>query len=96
MSATAVVVDVPKDTDRTGGRNTFGWKVILFNCNCHSFEDVILALVTVIHCSQKKGFDIAMSVHNNGKAVVFEGHKEQCELKAETLKDAGLRVNMEQ
>ena len=88
------VIDRP--TDRTGGRNIFGWKVVLFNCNCHTFEAVIAALQASIRCSPEKGYNIAMSIHNNGKAIVYSGVKERCEAVTEILKDAGLRVNMEQ
>lgn len=93
MSDTSVI---DKTTDRTGTRNIFGWKVILFNCNCHSVDQVIKALMMSIRCSPQKGYDIAMNIHHNGKAIVYEGVKERCEAVAEILKDTGLRVNMEQ
>lgn len=91
-----MTLDVPKDTDRTGGIKGFGFKVVLWNCSCHDFEGVAQALVQAIRCSLEKGHTLAQSVHNNGKAIVFSGHKERCELVAEILKDHGLRTTLEE
>lgn len=92
----ASTIDKPKVTDITGGRTGYGWRVILWNCNCHSFDDVIRALMIAIRCSPQRGEGIAWNVHNSGKAIVYEGHKERCEAVSEVLTGAGLRVTMEQ
>lgn len=87
---------IKNPTDITGGRNGFGWKVILWNCNCHTFEDVAKALVIAVRCSLEKGYNYAETINNSGKAIVYTGHKERCEAVAEVLKDARLRATMEQ
>jgi ATP-dependent Clp protease adapter protein ClpS len=96
MLETLEKIEIPKITDRTGGRTGYGWKVVLWNCNCHSFDDVIRALMVAIRCSPQRGFEFAYSIHNSGKAIVYEGHKERCEAVSEILTSKGLRVTMEQ
>ena len=89
-----VVVDPTiKDetTDQTG--TGYGWKCILFNCNCHSFQDVEIALAKAGVPDGKK---IAVVVHNKGSAVVFSGEPQQCEAIAMILEDAGLNVKVSQ
>ncbi len=66
------------------------WNTILFNCNCHSFEDVARQLVKAIHVSYDRGMEIANVVHTTGKAVVYTGHRERCEAVAMVLEDIRL------
>ena len=80
----------PTDT----GRTHFSCKTILFNCNCHSFDDVERQLVKAIHCSLARAREISWKVHNTGSAVVYSGPKERCEAVAMVLEDIGLIVKV--
>ena len=46
-------------------------KVILFNDEVHTFDEVILQLMKAIKCIQTKAEALAWEVHNNGKTVVY-------------------------
>jgi ATP-dependent Clp protease adapter protein ClpS len=81
--------------DTSGGDIGFGWKVVLWNCSCHSFDQVETLLVKAIRCGLGKARQIAMTIHTKGKDVVFTGHKERCELVASILQDGGLKVTLE-
>lgn len=91
-----VEAPVKKPTDGTGRGTGYGWRVILWNCNCHSFEDVAKALMQAIRCSPERGITMAGNVHSAGKAVVYEGHLERCEAVAEVLGGHNLRVTLDQ
>lgn len=54
------------------------WFVILFNDEVHTFEEVIGQLVKATGCSRSKAEDLAWTVHNEGKATVYEGTFEEC------------------
>ncbi|MBI3292458.1 MAG: ATP-dependent Clp protease adaptor ClpS [Elusimicrobia bacterium] len=82
----------PTDTNRKG----FPWHTILFNCNCHTFEEVARQLMKAIHCSYKRGMDFAEVVDRTGKAVVYTGPRERCEAVAAVLGDIGLIVKVAQ
>jgi len=70
------------------------WITILWNCDCHSFEQVANQLVKAIGCSYDDGMAIASRVHNDGKAVVRVGAKSECERVARILAEVGLRVSV--
>ncbi len=72
------------------------WNTILFNCNCHSFDDVAKQLMKAIRVSYERGMDIAHTVHSTGKAVVYTGHRERCEAVAMVLEDIGLITKVSQ
>lgn len=92
----AVEAPIKKPTDGTGTYRGFGCKVVLWNCNCHTFEDVAMALMVAIRCSLERGHTLAQNVHSNGKTIVYEGHRERCEAVAEVLQGARLRVTIDQ
>jgi ATP-dependent Clp protease adaptor protein ClpS len=54
------------------------WKLILFNDEIHSFDEVIHQLIKALRCSQNKAEELTLKVHNEGKAVVFQGTFEEC------------------
>ncbi len=54
------------------------WRVILFNDEVHTFDEVIGQLIKATGCSQSKAEELTMKVHNEGKALVYEGSFEEC------------------
>lgn len=93
----AVLRKPRKQKDPTDGtRRGLPWSTILFNCNCHTFDDVARQLVRAIHVSFDRGMDIANTVHTQGKAIVYSGPRERCEAVAMVLEDIGLIVKVAQ
>jgi ATP-dependent Clp protease adapter protein ClpS len=70
-------VDVMEEEDDGTGTDE-PWVVILFNDEVHTFEEVIGQLVKATGCSKSKAEDLALTVHNEGKAEVYEGTFEEC------------------
>jgi ATP-dependent Clp protease adaptor protein ClpS len=70
------------------------WMTILWNCDCHTFEQVARQLMKAIACSYDEGMAIAGRVHNDGKAVVRVGTKGDCERVGRILAEIGLRVSV--
>ena len=52
-------------------------KVILFNDDIHTFDEVITQLIKATRCSEAEAEGLAWEVHNNGKAAVFSGRTPQ-------------------
>jgi ATP-dependent Clp protease adaptor protein ClpS len=59
-------------------------KVVLFNDDWHSFDEVIYQLIKATRCSFEKARDFAFEVHVRGKAIVFSGSMTDC-LKVTTV-----------
>jgi ATP-dependent Clp protease adapter protein ClpS len=70
-------------------------KVILFNDDVHSFDEVIVQLMKAVRCTQHKAEALAMEVHNNGKAVVFSGEILRCMEASHILEEIKLMTQIE-
>lgn len=70
-------------------------KVILFNDEVHTFEDVITQLQKAINCSREKGEAIAWEVHTKGKAVVYTGDMTNCLRVSSILEEIALHTQIE-
>ncbi|MBI5239587.1 MAG: ATP-dependent Clp protease adaptor ClpS [Elusimicrobia bacterium] len=72
------------------------WRTVLFNCDCHSFDQVENQLIKVVHCTLSRARQLSWQVHSQGSAVVYNGPRERCEAVAECLGAIGLRVGVTQ
>jgi len=70
------------------------WITFLWNCDCHTFEQVANQLVKAIGCSYDEGMQIAWRVHTEGKAAVRVGPRPECERVARVLGGIGLVVSV--
>ena len=70
-------------------------KVILFNDDVHSFDEVIVQLMKAVRCTQHKAEALAMEVHNNGKAIVFSGEILRCMEASHILEEIKLMTQIE-
>jgi ATP-dependent Clp protease adaptor protein ClpS len=65
-----------------------GWRVTLFNCDCHTF--------TSARCSLSQARAWSWEVHTKGSAVVYRGARERCEAVAEVIGAVGLVTSVSQ
>jgi len=68
------------------------WIVILYNCDCHTFEQVEYILQKATGCSLEKAESIAMEVHTKGRSICFSGDREECERVAAIIASIRLQV----
>ena len=54
------------------------WRVILYNDDIHTFEEVIFQLIKATGCSLDEARNHALTAHHKGKAAVYEGSFEDC------------------
>ena len=54
------------------------WTLILYDDDVHTFDEVIHQLIKALGCSMKRAEEITYVVHNEGKAVVYQGSFEEC------------------
>jgi len=70
-------------------------RVILFNDDIHTFDEVIAQLIKAIHCTAARAEALAMEVHTNGKAVVFGGELVRCMEVSAVLEEIKLMTQIE-
>ena len=57
---------------------TTPWKLILYDDDIHTFDEVIQQLIKALGCSVSKAEELTLKVHFDGKAIVYEGSFEEC------------------
>jgi ATP-dependent Clp protease adapter protein ClpS len=70
-------------------------KVILFNDDIHTFEEVISQLIKATSCSNQKAEALAWEVHTTGRAIVFSGEMRRCVEVSSILEEIQLMTQIE-
>ena len=70
------------------------WQVMLYNCDCHTFDEVAERLMMAIRCNAPTAWQYAHVVHTLGSASVFRGVKGECERIADIIGATGIRVEV--
>lgn len=74
---------------------SLGSRVILFNDDWHTFEEVITQIIKAIKCSFVEARDKTFEVHTKGKAVVFSGDLADCLKVSSVLEEIMLHTQIE-
>lgn len=70
-------------------------KVILFNDDWHTFDEVITQLIKAIKCSSERAEKYAWEVHTKGKACVYSGDMADCLRISSILEEIALHTQVE-
>ena len=85
----------PEELEDVGTGGGEGSKVFLFNCECHSFEEVIAQLLKAVPgMTRPLAEEIAWRVHTQGLAEVYRGGASECDRVAKILGETGLIVQV--
>ncbi|RPI75965.1 MAG: ATP-dependent Clp protease adaptor ClpS [Ignavibacteriales bacterium] len=69
-------------------------RVVLFNDDWHTFEEVIIQIIKAVKCSFEQGRALAFEAHTNGKAVVFTGSIQNCLRVSSVLEEIALNTQI--
>jgi len=70
-------------------------KVVLYNDEVHTFEEVIFQIIKATGCNQAKAESLTWEVHSAGKAVVFYGEITKCVRVSSVLEEIELSTQIE-
>lgn len=86
------VVEVTKKdvSEETDTEINAPWRVILYDDDIHTFDEVISQIIKATGCGHGKAEELTWKVHNEGKATVFEGEFEECLRTDSVLKEIQL------
>ncbi|MEN8191648.1 MAG: ATP-dependent Clp protease adaptor ClpS [Bacteroidota bacterium] len=70
------------------------FKVILYNDDIHTFDEVIIQLIKAVRCSFEKAKDFAFTVHVKGQALVYSGNLNACLKVTSILEEIGLHTQI--
>ncbi|MGE0642936.1 MAG: ATP-dependent Clp protease adaptor ClpS [Nitrospira sp.] len=78
---------------QTGSGTGFESRVVVYNCDCHTYQQVIELFCRFIPgMTSAKAFELAYRIDHDGEAIVFTGATDQAENIAAKLAGGGLRV----
>lgn len=86
---------VPERRDETDVLLDEPAKVILFNDDVHTFDEVINQIMKAIRCDTVKAEALTWEVHTRGKAVIFEGTMRECLEVSGILEEIALHTQIE-
>jgi ATP-dependent Clp protease adaptor protein ClpS len=96
MARAALAGQREKKAEENIGAGGEPWKTVLFNCDCHTFDEVEAVVMKATRCTLSRARKISGEVHARGCAVVYDGPLERCEAVAEVIAAIGLRVKVVQ
>jgi ATP-dependent Clp protease adapter protein ClpS len=70
-------------------------RVILFNDEVHTFDEVIIQIMKATGCSLQRAESLTLEVHHSGKAMVYEGDVPPCLRVSSILEEIGLQTQIE-
>lgn len=69
-------------------------KVILYNDDWHTFEEVIAQLIIAVNCTFEQARSYAFEVHVKGKAIVYNGGLNECLKVSSILEEIALHTQI--
>ena len=92
-SDTPVATPEILEEERTSAGDDLEASVIVYNCNCHTYQQVISLFCEAIPgMLPQRAFELAWQIDHQGSATVYSGTWESAEGIAKRLAGGGLRV----
>jgi len=95
MLADATTPGVPETIDEEEVDVQSPAKVLLFNDEVHTFEEVTGQIIKATGCDLPKAEALTWQVHSQGKAMVFEGSMSECIRVSGVLEEISLNTQIE-
>lgn len=70
-------------------------KVILFNDEVHTFDEVITQIIKALRCTESKAETLAWEAHTQGKTMVYSGELVRCVEISGVLEEIRLMTQIE-
>ena len=87
------VLTVPEiDEPGTSGSD---YRVILYNDEWHSVDEVMVQLIKATQCSPEKAYQITLEVDAKGRGVCYRGNREKCQHVVKVLREIRLQCEVD-
>jgi len=80
--------------NETSSETGIASRVILYNDDWHTFDEVIAQLIIATKCSYDQARGFAFEVHVKGKAIVFSGSMSDCLMVSSVLEQIALHTQI--
>lgn len=80
--------------DEISSKDDIASRVVLYNDDWHTFDEVIAQLIIATKCSFDQARGFAFEVHVKGKAIVFSGSMSNCLMVSSVLEQIALHTQI--
>jgi ATP-dependent Clp protease adaptor protein ClpS len=80
--------------EKTEAETELPFKVLLYNDDWHTFDEVIIQLIKALRCSIGKAKRYAFEAHVKGSAVIFTGELSKCLRITSVLEEIALHTEI--
>ena len=70
------------------------WNVELFNCYCHTFDEVVDQLIIALGCKGMFACELAGLAERFGSIAIYKGSKGECNRIASLLRSIGIQAEV--
>ena len=91
-STGTIIEEQRKEQD---GDPTGGYRVILYNDDWHSMDEVVFQLQKATGCSLEKAEGYTIEAHNTGRSIVYRGERERCRQVVAILREIRLQCEVD-
>jgi ATP-dependent Clp protease adapter protein ClpS len=77
------------------GTGASGYRVILYNDDWHSMDEVVLQVQKATACDLETAVRIVLEVHANGRGVCYRGGADDCHRVARVLREIRLQCEVD-
>jgi ATP-dependent Clp protease adaptor protein ClpS len=95
LLAETVVAPSKIGSEETTDQTSDGFRVILYNDDFHSFDEVVLQLQKATGCDLEKALDIMLEAHAKGRAVCYKGRRDDCQKVCRILREIRLQCEID-
>lgn len=87
---------VKKQSEQGSGPDLLdAYRVVLFNDEEHSFDEVIEQIMKAVRCSRQKAEKHTWEVHTRGRSIVYAGPMFQCLKVSSILEEIALKTEIQ-
>ncbi len=83
---------LPRQDEEIDDTGDGPYVVILYNCDCHSMDEVVAQLLKATEYSLDRCMQIMMEAHLRGRAIAYTGSESACIRAANILRQIRLQV----
>ena len=85
-----------QQTEQTSSTDTLdAYRVVLFNDEEHSFDEVIEQIIKATQCSRQKAERCTWEVHTRGRSIVYFGIMSSCLKVSSILEEIALKTEIQ-
>lgn len=95
LSDAPVADPIIKQIESIAEEYELSWRVLLYNDDFHSMDEVVLQIQKATGYSLEKSEAIMLEAHTTGAAIVYVGEQDECAKVAAVLEQIGLSVAVE-